>query len=115
MTLTLTILQRIKLDSVISSKQDTPKNMMTVWSLASKIALSPDEESMYLKKLPPSPMNPNGIAIIEESVLSNPNVTCVELESAEARALDDIIKSIQVTSQDRHWLPAVMKQLKDVE
>ena len=89
--------------------------MMTVWSLAQKIALAPAEESMYLKKHPPSPMNPNGLAIIEDSVLQNPHVTCIELESAEARALDDILKSIQVTSQDRHWLPAALKQLKDLE
>jgi hypothetical protein len=115
MTLTLTILQRVKLDSAIAAKQDVPKNMLTIWSLASKIALTPHEESMYLKKLPATPMNPSGLTVIEETALLSPNVTPIELESAEARALDDILKTIQVTSQDRHWLPAVMKQLKDSE
>jgi hypothetical protein len=115
MTLTLTLLQRFKLDSAINSKQDTPKNMMTIWSLAGKIALTKDEETMYLRKMAPNPVYPQGTTFLDDSAVSNPIITPIELESAEARALNDILSGLQVSAADRVWLPAVLKQLKDVE
>src|SRR5262249_11403480 len=108
MQLTLTIVQRFKLEEHINRKNDTGhKNLRQLWDLADKIVLADEERSKFVRSIPSQ-----GITYIDSDSVKSEEPIAFDVEKAEARALKDLMDTTQLSGADRTWVPAVLKQLK---
>lgn len=113
-TLSLTLLQRFRLDMIVGGQEVKTRDRHVLWGLADKLAFTPEEEKMYVEKMPSSMFNPGGSRVLGDAAMAEDTTRDTELTYSEFTQLDEILtRDFTPKVADRVWLGPLLDQMKN--
>lgn len=107
MTLHLTMMQRLSLDSLLSLQRGSLDDLFTLHDIREKVKLPPALREEYIKELP------DGRAILDVHALELAESNDFEFEKEEVRRLSKLLKEwTNFTEADLAWVLPLKKALE---